>query len=37
MRVPVILLLSDDPMIETEDKFFFAIVRFIAGICFNDV
>ena len=37
MKVPVILLLSDDPMIGTEDEFFFAIISFIAETYFDDV
>ena len=31
MKVPVILLLSDDLMIGTEDEFFFAIVDSLLG------
>ena len=37
MKVPMILLLLDDPMIWTEDELFFAIVSFIAETYFNDV
>ena len=37
MKVPVILLLSDDLMIGTEDEVFFVIVWFIAGTHFNDI